>query len=187
MVTIASLWLPILLSAALVWVASALAWMALPHHKSDFRKLPNEDAGMDALRAQSLAPGIYWFPWTQGGADAKRPEVQAKFEQGPVGLLTVWPNGIPNMGKSVGLSLVYYLAVSVCVAYLASRMLQPGAEYLTVFRLAGTVGFLAYGTAIIPNAIWFGTPWSNTFKTLADALVYGLLTAGVFGWLWPGG
>ena len=186
MVTITSLWLPILLSAILVWVASALAWMALPHHKSDFRKLPDEDAGMDALRAQNLSPGVYWFPWAQGSADAKRPEVQAKYEKGPVGLLTVWPNGAPNMGKAIALSLVYYLTMSVFVAYLGSRMLPPGVEYLGVFRLTGTVAFLAYSAALIPNAIWFGTPWSNTLKTMADGLVYGLLTAGVFGWLWPG-
>jgi hypothetical protein len=54
MVTIGALWLPILLSSIVVWVASALFWMVMPHHKSDFGKLPDEDAARQALTPQDL-------------------------------------------------------------------------------------------------------------------------------------
>ena len=91
----------------------------------------------------------------------------------------------PGHGPRVALSFVYYLVIGVMVAYVASRTLAPEADYVAVFQLTGTVAWLAYGTGIIPDAVWFGRPWSAVVKHLIDALAYGLLTAGVFSWLWP--
>jgi len=48
MVSITALWLPILLSAVIVFVASSIIHMLLPIHKSDYRKLPDEEKVMDA-------------------------------------------------------------------------------------------------------------------------------------------
>ena len=117
--------------------------------------------------------------------DVEKAEVRKKFEEGPACFITVVSRGVPAMGPRVALSFVYYLVIGVMVAYVASRTLAPEADYLTVFRLTGTVAWLAYGTGIIPDAVWFGRPWSTVVKHLIDALAYGLLTAGVFGWLWP--
>lgn len=185
MVALTSLWLPILLSAVLVWIASAIAWTVLPHHKKDFRGLPDEDAVRSALRMQNLTPGQYMIPKAHGGAAMKDPEVARKFVEGPVGYLTVVAPGAPSMGKAMALSFVNYVVVGVVVAYLAGRTLPAGTDYLQVFRVVGTAAWLAHGFALLPDAIWFGRPWSTTGKSLIDALVYGLLTAGVFGWLWP--
>ncbi|MEE9463978.1 MAG: hypothetical protein V3W14_00205 [Candidatus Neomarinimicrobiota bacterium] len=185
MVTITSLWLAVLLSAIIVWVASFIIWTVLPHHKNDYRGLPDEDAALAALRGQDLAPGQYDFPHLASRSDMKNPEVVEKFTQGPAGFLTVVPRGVPSMGKPMVLSLVYFILVSICVAYLAGRILPAGTEYLTVFRVTGTTAWLAYGAAVVSDAIWFGRPWPSVIKTLADALIYGMLTAGVFGWLWP--
>jgi hypothetical protein len=44
---------------------------------------------------------------------------------------------------------------------------------------------MAYASAIVPNAIWWGRPWGVTWKEVIDGVAYGLLTAGAFGWLWP--
>ncbi len=185
MVTIGALWLAILLSAVAVWAASAINWMVMPHHKSDYAKLPDEDAARQALAPQGLVPGQYSIPYAVSMKDLQAAETLRKFEEGPVGFLTVVPSGVPTMGSKIGLSLVFYLVISTFVAYLASRMLDPGADYLAVFRVTGTVAWLAYGTAIVPDAIWFGRPWSAVVKGLLDALVYALLTAGFFGWWWP--
>jgi len=186
MVTLSALWLAIVLSAAVVWLASFIVWVVLPHHKSDYQGLPDEDAARKALTPQNLAPGQYDLPHLFSRDALKEPEVQKKFEEGPAAFITVLHKGLPAMGKSMLLSIVYNLVISLFVAYLASRTLMAGAEYLTVFRLTGTVAWLAYGTGVIPLAVWFGRPWSAVVKDLADALIYGLLTAGVFGWLWPG-
>ena len=190
MVTIGSLWIAILISGVLVWIASALVWVVLPHHKSDFRSLPDEEAARQALLPQDLSPGLYNIPHVASPEEVKKSKelksaVREKFEKGPVAFITILPKGMPNMGKNMGISFVFYLVISVFVAYLASRSLAPDATYLTVFRLTGTVAWMAYGLAIVPDAIWFGRPWGAVAKNLLDALLYALLTAGVFGWLWP--
>jgi hypothetical protein len=102
-----------------------------------------------------------------------------------VGLVTVMPKGEFPMGKTLAIWAVYLLAIGVMVAYVTGRTLAPDAHYLQVFRVAGTVAFLAYAGGHLPDAIWWGKPWSNAWKEVVDGLVYGLLTAGAFGWLWP--
>lgn len=177
------LWLPILLSAVAIFIVSAIVWTALPHHRNDWKGLPNEDALMNALRG--TPPGHYGFPWA-GPEGWKDPAHQAKRAAGPVGWLTVLPSGNRGMGPMLVQSFTLYLVIAIFAAYLASRTIAPGAHYLTVFRLTATVAFLANGLAAVHDAIWFGRGWSQTFKHLADSLVYGLVTGGIFGTFWPG-
>jgi hypothetical protein len=184
MVTILSLWLPILLSAVVVWIISALVWTVLPHHKSDYKPFPDEDATRKALLPQELKPGLYNIPNVADWNEMKKPEVIKKFEDGPNGFFTVVSKGVPKMGKSMVMSFIYYLVVGLFIAYVASRTLLPADHYLAVFRVVGTTAWLAYGFGLIPEAIWFGRPWSSIIKHLIDSLVYALFTAGVFGWLW---
>lgn len=185
MVTTVSLILPVLLSAALVWVASALIWIVLPWHKKDFAPLPDEEGTLANLAAQDLAPGLYTFPHVTTPGEMKEERVRKAFEEGAAGIITVRPRGIPNMGRSMALSAVFNVAVAVLVAYVACLTLAPGADYMTVFKLTSVVAWLAYGAGAVPDANWFGRPWSNIFKGFGDALIYALLTGGVFGWLWP--
>jgi hypothetical protein len=185
MVPISALWMPILVSAVIVFVASSILHMVLPYHKSDYRKLPEEDRVVDALRAAGVTPGpVYHFPHTTH-KDMKSPEVAEKFKRGPVGLLTVIPSGPPAMGKYLGLWFVYCIVVSVLVAILAGTTLRPGTSYLLVFHLTGLAAFLAYGVGQLQDSIWKGQTWGVTFKHIVDGLIYALLTAGTFGWLWP--
>jgi hypothetical protein len=185
MVPISALWMPILLSAVIVFVASSILHMVLPYHKSDYRKLPDEDRVVDALRAAGVTPGpVYHFPHTTH-KDMKSPEVVEKFKRGPVGLLTVIPSGPPAMGKYLGLWFVYCVVVSVLVAIVAGTTLRPGTSYLLVFHLTGLAAFLAYGVGQLQDSIWKGQTWGVTFKHVVDGLIYALLTAGTFGWLWP--
>jgi len=185
MVPITALWLPILLAAVIVFIASSIMHIALPIHKSDYRKLPEEEKVMDALRATGATPGrLYFFPFTTH-KEMKSPEMVEKFKRGPIGLLTVLPSGPPAIGKNMVQWFIYCLVVGVFVAYLTGRTLSPGTHYLAVFRVAGTTAFLGYALALIQDSIWKGQTWGITFKHLFDGLIYGLLTAGTFGWLWP--
>jgi len=185
MVAITALWLPILLSAVLVFIASSIIHMVLTYHRSDYGKLPNENRVLDALRGENLAPGSYMFPRAATLKDMGSPEMVEKFKRGPVGLLTMLPSGPPTMTKNLIQWFGFCLVVGVLVAYVAGRTLAPAAGYLPVFRIAGTVAFLGYVGARATDSIWFGQPWGTTAKHYIDGLVYGLLTAGVFGWLWP--
>jgi len=183
MVPITGLWLPILLSAVIVFVASSIIHMFLPIHKSDYRKLPDENRVLDALRASGVTPGrTYHFPFCTH-KEMKSPEVVEKLKRGPVGLLTVIRSGAPAMGKYLAQWFVYCLVVGIFVAYLTGRTLPPGTQYLEVFRVAGTTAFLGYAVAQIQNAIWRGETSGVTFKHVLDGLIYGLLTAGTVGWL----
>jgi hypothetical protein len=185
MVTLPMLWVPILLATVLVFVASFLIWSVLQFHRNDFRALPDEASVAETLRRQSVQPGQYVIPHAGDPKNMKDPEFVKRMKQGPVGILTFSQPGSFGMGKSLALWFLYVLGVSVFVAYLASRTLAPGAEYLQVFRVAGTTAILAYSAGVIPGGIWFGRPWKNVWKDVGDGVVYGLLTAGSFGWCWP--
>lgn len=185
MIPILDLWLPIVVAAVLVFVVSSLLHMLLTYHRRDYRQLPQETETLEALRRSSLTPGLYVFPYCTRTKDMGTPEMQEKYRRGPVGHLTVLPSGPPNMGKYLGLWFGYGLLVSVFVAYLAGRTLPMGAHYLAVFRVAGTAAFMAFGLANLVDSIWRGAPWSNTLRAVVDGLVYSLVTAGAFGWLWP--
>lgn len=185
MVSIGSLWLAILLSAVLVWFASAVVWMSpFSWHKSDFKGLPDEEAARAGLGA-SLAPGQYNIPHAASQADYKSPEIEAKANEGPVALITVMPRGMPGMGKQLGLWLVYLVWIAGLVAYVLTRSLPAGVEYLHVFQISGTVAWMGYGMASIADGVWFGRPWSAVFKSLFDAFIYACLTAGAFAWQFP--
>jgi hypothetical protein len=178
---IIDLWLPILVSTAVCWAASFVIWVALKYHNSDYKKLNDEDAASSGLRGH--APGFYLLPHCLDPADMNDPNVKKKFEDGPIAYITMLPNGMPAMGSKMISMILYFLAVGVVCAYFVSRTLAPDADYLAVFRIAGTVAFVANGFAVIPESIWFGRPWSMTIKNAVDALIYALLTGGVFGWL----
>jgi len=96
------LWLPILLSAAAVWVISAIVWMALPHHKQDFIGLPDEDGFMDYIRRSGIKPGNYVFPDFRGREAMKSEKVQKALNEGPVGHLSVWKTPLTMGDKMVG-------------------------------------------------------------------------------------
>lgn len=184
MVTLASLWLPIVLSAVGVFVVSSLIHMALPIHKSDYRRLPREAETMEQLRRDALTPGIYAMPFCNSSQEMSAADTREKFEKGPVGMLIVRPTGMPSMGGFLGQWFGYCLVVSFFTAYLAAHTLAAGAHYLAVFRVVGTCAFMAYGIGCLPSSIWGGHPWSVTAKHVVDGLIYGCVTAGFFGWLW---
>ena len=184
MVPLTELWIPIVISAVIVFIASSIIHMVLPYHRSDYTQLPEEDKVLTALRGVSLKRGLYIFPYCTH-KDMGSPAVQEKYKQGPVGMMTIFPSGPPVMPKFLGLWFVYCLIIGFFTAYLTGRTVAPGANYLVVFRVAGATAFMAYGLGHLSDGIWKGQPWSNTIKEVVDGLLYGLLTAGTFGWLWP--
>ena len=184
MFLLAHLWLPIVLSAVIVFIASSIMHMVLPYHRSDYKKLPDEEKVTASLRAAGLTRGLYVFPFCTP-KEMKSAESVAKYNQGPVGMMTIFPLGPPVMPKFLGQWFGYCLIISFFVAYLAAHTIPPGLRYLAVFRVVGTAAFLAYGLGNLVNGIWRGQPWSVVIKEVIDGLIYSLLTAGTFGWLWP--
>src|SRR5262245_11327478 len=184
MVSLTALWLPILLAAVIVFIASSIIHMVLPYHRSNYKKLPDEDNIRTLLRAANLTPGLYHTPYCTH-KEMNSPETKAKFAEGPVALMTVFPSGSVNMGKFLGQWFAFLLVVGIFVAYIAGHTVAPGSPLRMVVRIVGASAFLAYGIGIMSNGIWKGQPWSVVAKEVFDGLIYSALTAGTFGWLWP--
>jgi hypothetical protein len=181
-----TLWLPILISAALVYIISTIIHMALQAwHKDDVAKLPDEDKAMDALRPLAIPPGDYGMPKPSSMQDMKSAEYQQKRVRGPVVLMTVLPNGPATMGRPLALWFLFCVVVSLLAAYVAGAALSPGTSYLKVFQLIGVTAFIGYAVGSWPFSIWYGRKWSTTLRSTIDGFIYALFTAGTFGWLWP--
>jgi hypothetical protein len=182
-----SLWLPVLVSAVLTWIASAIVWMALPHHKSDFSKLPSEDGVTDALGKLKLAPGQYLLPYMSDMKQMKDPAYIKRLEAGPLAMIRIRENGVPKMGPNLAAYFLYCFLVSFVTGYIARHTMHPGESFHQVFRMTGAVAIAAYTMATIPESIWMWRPWNVTLKNVCDSIVYGLITAAVFAALWPKG
>lgn len=185
MISLTSLWLPILVSAVFVFIASSIMHVLLNYHGSDFAKLPGEEQAMDALRALNIPPGDYVMPWAGSMKAMGEQEYLDKANKGPVAFMVVGPNGPPKMTGSLTQWFAYSVIIGIIAAYVASRALGAGGDYLDVFRFVGVTSFCCYVVAGWQNSIWYKMKWSSTIKNTFDGLVYALLTAGTFGWLWP--
>jgi hypothetical protein len=183
MVPLTELWLPILVSAAILFVASAILWMALPIHKNDYKKLGGKE-GQVLETMRGIEAGMYMFPACDPKTMKNDAAAQERFKAGPWGVVSVMAKPW-NMGTSLSLWLVNLLIVGFFIAYVASHALPAGAEYLSIFRIVGATALLAYGGNAMTDCIWKGIPWSRLPGSLLDSVVYALLTAGTFAWLWP--
>ena len=181
-----SLWLPILLCAVVVFVLSSLIHMVIKWHASDYRGLSNEDAVRDAIRAGNPPPGQYVVPWCKDMKEMGSEAMVRKYNEGPVGVFTLSPNGPVKMGKSLGLWFVLNIVVAVAAVYLAGRVFGLDPSHARgAGKLAGAATFLAYGFGSISDSVWMGRPWSITFKFLVDSALYGIGSGLVVWWLWP--
>ena len=184
MVSVLSLLIPIALSAVFVFIASSIIHMATPWHKDDLKKLPNEDGVMNALRQFNLPIGNFGMPKPDSMKDMRSAEFQAKYKAGPVAFITVRSSDF-SMGPTLVQWFIYSLVVSLVAGYIAGVAFGPGTEYLRIFQVAGCVAFTGYGLAQAHESIWWGRNWGWTLRNMLDSLLYGLLTGGTFGWLWP--
>jgi hypothetical protein len=180
---LASLWLPILVSAVLVFVVSAASHMLVPYRQREWRAAPEQEALQRIFRGKG--PGLYVFPSPESARERGRPEHLKRWAEGPSAFLALVPAGPVNMGRNLGLSFLLNLVVSFVTAYVAAHALGAAPHYLAVFRVVGTIGFLAYATGALYEGIWYWRPWQSLAMGALDALLYGLAMAGTFGWLWP--
>jgi hypothetical protein len=186
MLILCALWQPILLSAVLVFIASSIIHMAPLWHKSDYPQVPGEDKFRDAVRPLAIPPGDYMVPRAADMQEMKTPAFKEKVNQGPLILMTVLPPGqMFSMGRNLLLWFIYVLVISMFVGYIGGHVLPPGTNYRHVFKITGLIAFMGYALALWPLSIWYRRSWSLSIKGSFDAMIYGGLTAGTFGWLWP--
>ena len=186
MVSLAHLWLPILLSAVVVWFWAFLSWAILPIHKGDFSGVPGEDEFLKAIRGLNLPQGNYGFPHCGSHAQRNDSAFVEKWKSGPVGMINVW-NPNPSMGSNMIATFVVYLVVSLLIGYIGvAAGLPRGVGFMKIFQVLGTVGIVAYSFAFLPSMIWFQASSSAKFTGMLDGVISGLLTGIIFAALWPG-
>jgi len=185
MITLTSLWLPILLSSIAVFLVSSVLHIVFKYHNNDFRQVPDEAKVMENLQGFNIPPGDYVIPYASNNKERNSQEFKDKIAKGPVAFFTVLESKEMAMGTSLVQWFIYSIIVGIFAAYLSSRTLAPGEHYLTIFRVVGCTAFMGYSLALLQNSIWYRRNWSATLKSMFDGLIYALFTAGVFGWLWP--
>jgi len=185
MVSLAALWLPILVSAVIVFLASSVIHMGPLWHRNDYPKMPREAEVLEALRPLAIPPGDYFIPRAGGMKEYRSDEFREKLRRGPVAVLTVMPSGPITMNRSLVQWFLFLIVVEIFVALVSCRTLPFGTPYPRVFKVAGTVAFMGYALALCQLSIWYRRSWTLTLKSVFDGLIYAALTAGAFGWLWP--
>jgi len=156
MAFLAALWLPILLSAVFVFVASSIMHMVLPYHRNDYRQIPDEDKVLAALRGSRPHAGLYVFPFCTH-KDMKSPALVEKQKQGPVGFMTIMPSGPPAMPKFLIRGFGYCLVIGFFVAYLTFHAVAPGGELSSgVSPWPGPLRSSLNGVGQLSNGIWKG-------------------------------
>ncbi len=181
-----SLWLPILLSAVVVFVISSLVHMVFKWHAPDYHGFANEEAVRAAIRAGNPAPGQYVVPYCADMKEMGSEAMVKKYREGPVGHFALGSSGTPNMGKHLGLWFLWSLAVAVVAAFLASRLIGwDHAHARAAAKLVGAVTFIAHGFGNVSESIWMMRPWPATARYLLDAALYAAGSGLVFLWLWP--
>ena len=174
------LWLPILISGVVLFIASSVAWTMMPHHKTDWKKTNNEDELMSAIGKFNMPAGSYMFPFMTHGEESKGEACMEKYVKGPRGLLILWD--MPSMGANMFFTFLYFLATATIIAYVSHAALGNGKEFMKVFQVVGTIGMLTYSCAGIPHAIWFKR---RVITDIMDGIVYGVLIGLVFALRWP--
>ena len=175
-----SLLLPVLLSGVALFFASFLSWMVLQFHKQDWIKLEKEDEVMAALKTAGVPQGSYMIPGCNDPKEMQSDEYKKKFDEGPVGVITIY--GKLSMGRNLGLTFVYFLVVSFCLAYLAQLHIPAGADFMTVFRFVAPAGLMTFLAAIVQHAIWFH---NRIVGHIIESVLYAAIVAGIFGAMWP--
>ena len=185
MTPVTALWLPILVSLVVVFVLSSAIHMASPWHKSDYPKLANEDAVMDALRPLGLVPGDYMMPRPSSMAEMKSPEFIERVKRGPRVIMTVLPSSDGGMASNLAGWALFILVVTSIAAHQASVLLHVGANRHAIFHTIGLFTLAAYAFALWPLSIWYGRKWGITLRATLDGLIYAAATGLIFMWMWP--
>jgi hypothetical protein len=179
------IWLPILLTAVFIFIASSLIHMAFKWHNSDYKKLPNEDEVRAAIRAGNPDPGMYVFPHCMDMKEMQGEAMKKKYNEGPIGFLTLRKNGVHSMGPMLLQWFLFTLLVAAVAGLLVLQCVGLHAHTHVAGHLVGMVTFLTYAGGSVSNGIWMGKSWGSVAKDVLDALIYATISAFTSIYFWP--
>ena len=184
-IALLDLWLAIVLSSVAVFFLSFVFWAATPWHNADIKPLPDQAGADAAIAPLNLKPGFYLGPCTHDPAEMKSDAFKERYARGPWYSINVF-GARPSMGRSMALTFLSFVIVSVLVGYIASETVLAGADFWRVFQVTCTAALLGHTFGGLPNDIWFGKPKGWLVRDLIDSVVYAVVTGVMFGLFWPG-
>lgn len=183
-VTIAELWLPLLIASVVVFFASSIMWMAMPHHKKDIVFIGDKETEfLKTLNNLDLKPALYMYPGCEM-KDLKTDEGAAKWNTGPWGVITIYPNK-PNFGMNLFKTFIAYFCITLFVVYITGLSVAHGENYMHVFRVAATTAILGHCMGSLVGDFFMGKPTRFIITCFFDGVVYSLITAGILASMWP--
>lgn len=149
----------------ILFIWSAISWMVLPWHMTTLNAFTNENAVVQAVKANASQSGIYVLPFKQ--MDAKQDQSTQKI---PQVFASVNFNGMDSsMAKPMFIGLIGLVITAILAAWLLSK--TGGLNYfgrigfVLVFALAGSL------MTNIPYWNWFAFDTNYTLVIIADTLI----------------
>jgi hypothetical protein len=169
-----------ILGGIVLFIWSAISWMALPWHNATLNRFANEDSVAELLKTSTSERGIYIYP---GEADTlgMSPDEQKKAQQatwdkmkmGPIVFMSINPRGSESMGKFMAVGLLTQIIVAFLMTYLLLRTKE--ASFWSKVRFIVLLSFLSGLICYLPQWNWwhFSTPY--TLVAFGDLLIGGFL------------
>ena len=172
-----SLVLGAVLGGVVAFVWSAVSWMVLPWHDGSMKSFANEAEVAQVLLDNATSGGMFMLPGTppgyaqMSGAEKQAAEaaIAQKKSDGPYLYGVVWRRVREDMGRQMGVALLFDVLAALLVTMLVMRTggMSWGGRVMFVVTVALAVGLIA----VVPNWIWWHYPSNYVIVTMADVLI----------------
>jgi len=155
----AKTWIAGVVGGIVLFIWGSIAHVATPLGSTGISSMPNEDAVMDAMRANITQPGLYFFPGIVGNQDeAAMKAWEEKAKRGPNGIMVYQ---LRSEGALLPSLLITEAVSNIIVGLLAAIVLS---------QIAGSLAFrasMAGLIALIGSVDIYGSYW-NWYKFPTD-------------------
>ncbi|MGH7729716.1 MAG: hypothetical protein ACRENJ_00515 [Candidatus Eiseniibacteriota bacterium] len=181
---IRSLVLGAVLGGVVAFAWSAVSWTLLPWHDSAMKSFTDEAAVAQVLRDNIPSGGMFMLPGPPPGYDrmskAEKEAAEAamaqKRSEGPYLHGVVWRRVRDDMGRQMGVALLFDVLSALLVTMLVMR--TGGMTWGGRVMFVVTMALAACMIAVAPNWIWWHHPADVVIVQMADLLI-GWLLAGM--------
>ena len=161
-----------LAGGVVLFVWNAIAWMAIKHHNSDFKRIPDSGAVSDALTKSGVSAGMYMVPHCdEFPLGVKDPAFAERYKKGPNATLIVAAPGPCMTGSTFGVGFLFCVLEALGAAILFRF---AGGHFEALHRavaFGAGLGLLVHGIPHAAQSNWASFPWSHAAKSAFDGLV----------------
>lgn len=152
-----------------VFLWSAVSWMALPFHAASLRNVPTPQAEVEGFLSGLGESGVYHYPGMPPSSD-QMPEFAERMRRGPRVTMMVYraEGAEPFPPMNFAINLLAGIASAVIAAALLAAAGIAGYGRRVVF--VASLGLFVTLTHIVPAWVWWSYPPSFAVAEVVDAL-----------------